>query len=635
MASQSEQLRRRRRRRRRDRPRRRVARGRSAALRTVVLDAGEAGAWRVAAGMLAPVTEAEFGERALLELGLRSARGVPRRSAPSWPRPRARSRAAGDRHAGRRARPRRGRGARAAARVPARARACASSGCGRARRAALEPALAPTVRLALDVPGDHAVDPRRLVAALRPVAFERAGGELRRVSWSTGPTRDGSTPRRRCGRSRRAACVAGCGAARIGLPDDARVPVRPVKGQILRLRDPRGAGPGRRARSARASALPRPARRRPLRARRDDGGARLRHRADRRRRLRAAARPRARSCPACSSSRSRSCARGPAPGTPDNLPAIGPGALDGPRVGDRPLPQRDPARAAHRRGWSPRSLAGEPLPGLGRRAPIRAAVRRGRSHEGGPQRRARRARRRRHGAAAVDGARPAGAGRGVAVAVDAEVVPRGEWAQTRAERRARGSRSCARSREAEMASDDPSTTRSTIGGRELQSRLLLGTGGFRSLDALAAAHRGVRHRARHRRAAPHRPGRARLDRRRARPRRRPAAAQHRRLLHGARRGAHRQARARGVRDRLGQARGDRRRAHAAARRAGAARGGRGARRRGLHRAPVHERRPDPRPPAGGRRLRGGDAARLADRLRHGPAQPVQPAPDPRARAACR
>src|SRR3954468_11930979 len=42
-------------------------------LRTVVLDAGQPGAWHVAAGMLAPVAEAEFGERALLELGLRSA----------------------------------------------------------------------------------------------------------------------------------------------------------------------------------------------------------------------------------------------------------------------------------------------------------------------------------------------------------------------------------------------------------------------------------------------------------------------------------------------------------------------------------------------------------------------------------
>src|SRR3954471_2660754 len=42
-------------------------------LRTVVLDAGEPGAWHVAAGMLAPTAEAEFGERELLELGLRSA----------------------------------------------------------------------------------------------------------------------------------------------------------------------------------------------------------------------------------------------------------------------------------------------------------------------------------------------------------------------------------------------------------------------------------------------------------------------------------------------------------------------------------------------------------------------------------
>ena len=46
-------------------------------LRTLVLDAGEDGAWRYAAGMLAPVTEAEFGEQALLDLGLRAAAGFP------------------------------------------------------------------------------------------------------------------------------------------------------------------------------------------------------------------------------------------------------------------------------------------------------------------------------------------------------------------------------------------------------------------------------------------------------------------------------------------------------------------------------------------------------------------------------
>ena len=48
-------------------------------LRVCVLERGElgAGASRVAAGMLAPVTEADAGEVALLGLGLRSARGWP------------------------------------------------------------------------------------------------------------------------------------------------------------------------------------------------------------------------------------------------------------------------------------------------------------------------------------------------------------------------------------------------------------------------------------------------------------------------------------------------------------------------------------------------------------------------------
>ncbi len=46
-------------------------------LRTLVLDADEDGAWRYAAGMLAPVTEVEFGEDALLGLGLRGLDGFP------------------------------------------------------------------------------------------------------------------------------------------------------------------------------------------------------------------------------------------------------------------------------------------------------------------------------------------------------------------------------------------------------------------------------------------------------------------------------------------------------------------------------------------------------------------------------
>src|SRR5690348_12987866 len=99
-----------------------------------------------------------------------------------------------------------------------------------------EPALAPTVRLALQIGGDHSIDPRRLVAALAD-ACERAGAELRRARVrsveSGGVTlADGS-------RVRAQRVVVAAGAHSGGLGD---VPVRPVKGVVLRLRDPRGPG---------------------------------------------------------------------------------------------------------------------------------------------------------------------------------------------------------------------------------------------------------------------------------------------------------------------------------------------------------------------------------------------------------
>ena len=66
-------------------------------------------------------------------------------------------------------------------------------------------------------------------------------------------------------------------------------------------------------------------------------------------------------------------------------------------------------------------------------------------------------------------------------------------------------------------------------------------------------------------ASPRRPGRAGVGARGDRSARVVRAPQHGRLLHGARRGAHRASGARGVRDRLDQARGDRRRPHPAPR----------------------------------------------------------------------
>ncbi|MBU8855807.1 FAD-binding oxidoreductase [Micromonospora sp. WMMB482] len=76
--------------------------------------------------------------------------------------------------------------------------------------------------------GDHQVDPRRLVAALRTAA-ERAGVELR-------PARVGALSEVDAGVT---VVAAGCGAA--GLTG---LPVRPVKGQVLRLRAPGGGPPG-------------------------------------------------------------------------------------------------------------------------------------------------------------------------------------------------------------------------------------------------------------------------------------------------------------------------------------------------------------------------------------------------------
>lgn len=96
---------------------------------------------------------------------------------------------------------------------------------------AREPLLAPRLRGGAFAPGDHQVDPRRLVAALR-LAAERAGAALiarpvRRLADLT-PAPTVAT-----------VLAAGCGTAALtGLP------IRPVKGQILRLRAPDGGPAG-------------------------------------------------------------------------------------------------------------------------------------------------------------------------------------------------------------------------------------------------------------------------------------------------------------------------------------------------------------------------------------------------------
>jgi glycine oxidase len=112
----------------------------------------------------------------------------------------------------------------------------------------LEPALAPTLRLALDVPDDHAIDPRKLTAALAR-ALTRTGGELR----VDAPVAEVATGGERVSGVRLAngealaaehvVIAGGVWSNEIGgLPNEATVPIHPVKGQILRLHDPSGPG---------------------------------------------------------------------------------------------------------------------------------------------------------------------------------------------------------------------------------------------------------------------------------------------------------------------------------------------------------------------------------------------------------
>lgn len=200
------------------------------------------GASRAAAGMLCPVTEAHYGEEALLALNLASAR--------SWPAFAAELEEASGRRIGYRAD-----GTLAVAfddddlRVLEELhRYHVELGLGgerlRGRECrAVEPLLNPRVRGGILVAGDHQVDARAVTAALL-VAGERAGVDLCRERVAELLVDGGkATGVRLAGGDEIAAgavvLAAGCRSARLpGLPPEAAPPVRPVKGQILRLWGP-------------------------------------------------------------------------------------------------------------------------------------------------------------------------------------------------------------------------------------------------------------------------------------------------------------------------------------------------------------------------------------------------------------
>jgi glycine oxidase len=208
----------------------------------VVDPAPAAAASRAAAGMLAPVTEAHYGEEQLLRLSMESLRRYPAFVAEleSLTGEPAGLRAtgtllvaadAGDRavltdlHAFHQ-------------RLGLAATMLSSRECR-----ALEPMLAPSVRAGLLVDGDQSVDNRRLAAALLR-ACDCTGVDVVRRRVAEVVVRDGSVAGVTLddGTTITAETVvvaAGASSAALpGLPAGACPPVRPVKGQILRLRGP-------------------------------------------------------------------------------------------------------------------------------------------------------------------------------------------------------------------------------------------------------------------------------------------------------------------------------------------------------------------------------------------------------------
>lgn len=206
---------------------------------TVVDPAFGRGASWVAAGMLAPVTEADFGEEALVGLLVEAGQRWPdfagRLAAASGMDPGYRSwgtlvvaadasdRAAVDRLLA------------FQRELGLEAQRLSASECR-----ALVPALAPGVRGGAAMPGDHQVDNRRLVDALL-VACESSGVRLvieraRAISASAGRATGVVLE---AGAQLPAGAVvvaAGADSARIGgVPEGVLPPVRPVKGHVVRL----------------------------------------------------------------------------------------------------------------------------------------------------------------------------------------------------------------------------------------------------------------------------------------------------------------------------------------------------------------------------------------------------------------
>ncbi|WP_317442873.1 glycine oxidase ThiO [Streptomyces collinus] len=217
-------------------------------LATAVVDPEPGGgAARVAAGMLAAVTELHYGEETLLALNLESARRYPDFAAELTELT---GHDLGYRRCGT-----------LAVALDADDRAHLRELHALQRRSGLEsewlsgrdcrrlePMLAPGVRGGLRVDGDHQIDPRRLASAL-VAACERAGVVFHRA-WAERldvvrdraagiTTADGTA----LGADRVVLAGGSLSGRLAGVPDEVLPPVRPVKGQVLRLTVPRRYAP--------------------------------------------------------------------------------------------------------------------------------------------------------------------------------------------------------------------------------------------------------------------------------------------------------------------------------------------------------------------------------------------------------